>query len=136
VNLEDVAGELAAALATIEGLHVVEWGVERIPALPAAVIALPERLDYDATYGRGSDRIPDQTVLVLKDRPATPEARRVIAEFAVGSGPKSVKAVIEGYTYAACDTPRVVWVEFDAVSYAGVEYLAAMFHLDIAGRGA
>ncbi|MEK8107411.1 hypothetical protein NKG94_23840 [Micromonospora sp. M12] len=56
MDLADLAGELAEALGAIEGLNVPEWGVQRV-ASPAVVITLPERIDYDATYGRGSDHI-------------------------------------------------------------------------------
>lgn len=134
MNLDDVANELRAALTTIDGLNVPEWGVQRITP-PAAVVALPERIDYDATYSRGADRIEDWVVLVLVARPADPEARKAIAEYADGSGPRSVKAAIEAYAFTACDSVTVTSAEFDPVTYAGTEYLAAMFHLDITGRG-
>jgi len=132
--VEDVAGELGVALAAVEGLTVAEWGVQRIHP-PTALVAMPERVDYDATYGRGSDRFPDWSVFVLVARPTDPVARRAIGEYADGSGAKSVKAAVEAHTYTACDSVRVAWCEFDAVTYAGNDYLAAMFHLDITGQG-
>jgi hypothetical protein len=135
VNLDAVAAELGPALATIEGLKVPEWGVQRIHP-PAAVITLPDRIDYDDTYGRGSDRIPDLAVVVLVAHPTQPEARRAIAAYTDGSGPKSVKAAVEAYAYTSCDSVRVAWAEFDTVAYAGTDYLAAIFHLDITGKGA
>lgn len=134
MNLDDVADELGAALATT-GLNVPEWGVQRVSP-PFALIPLPEEITYDMTYGRGGDRIEDWPVLVLLAHPTKPETRRAIAEYADGSGPKSVKAAVEAHTYTACDTVRVGRAEFDVVSYAGTDYLAAMFHLDISGKGA
>lgn len=134
MNLDQVAGEIGTALGSIDGLTVPEWGVRRVVP-PFALISLPERIDYDATYGRGSDRIEDWTVLVLLARPEDPGTRTAIAEYADGSGAKSVKAAIEGYAYAACDSVTVTSAEFDVVKYDGVDYLAAMFHLDITGRG-
>ncbi|MGA5306515.1 hypothetical protein [Micromonospora taraxaci] len=137
MDVQIIADELSAALKTIDGLTVPEWGVQRVSP-PFALIPLPdgEGITYDLTYGRGGDRIPDWPVLVLIDRPARPESRRAIAAYATGSGATSVKEAIEGHTYTACDPPRVASCEFDVVSYAGTDYLAAMFHLDISGKGA
>lgn len=135
MDLEDISGELATALGTIEGLNVPEWGVQRVQS-PAVVITLPERIDYDATYGRGSDHIPDLSVIVLVANPTQPTARKAIAAYADGSGAKSVKAAIEAHEYTSCDSVRVAWAEFDSAKYAGTDYLAAIFHLDITGKGA
>ncbi|MEV4212920.1 hypothetical protein [Micromonospora sp. NPDC049662] len=135
MNLEDVSGELATALGTIEGLNVPEWGVQRVQS-PAVVVTLPERIDYDATYGRGSDHYPDLTVIVLVANPTQPTARQAIAAYADGSGDRSVKAAIEAHEYTSCDSVRVAWAEFDTAKYAGTDYLAAIFHLDITGKGA
>ena len=135
MNLEAVAAELTTALKTITGLRVTPWGIEKITP-PAAVICLPERIDYDATYGRGSDQYPDLTVIVLVGKPAERSARKAIAAYADGSGPQSVKAAVEAHTYTSCDSVRVAWAEFDTARYAAVDYLAAIFHLDITGKGA
>ncbi|MFI1195512.1 hypothetical protein ACH4T9_19955 [Micromonospora sp. NPDC020750] len=135
MNLGAVAEELRAALGVIEGLNVAEWGVKRVQS-PAAVVSLPERVDYDATYGRGSDQLTDMAVLVLIARPTDPATLREVATYADGSGPRSVKAAIEAHTYTSCDSVTVVSAEFERVSYADIEYLAAMFRLDITGRGA
>lgn len=133
MNLANVANELRTALDAIDGLTVPEWGVQRISP-PAALIPLPERVDYDATYVRGQDLIPDLPVLVLVANPTQPEARRAVAAYANGVGPSSVKVAIEAREYIGF-TARVAWVEFDVVQYAGVDYLAAAFHLEISGEG-
>ncbi|MEU5938641.1 hypothetical protein ABZ807_05535 [Micromonospora sp. NPDC047548] len=136
MNLEAVAVDLSTALKTITGLRVPPWGVEKITP-PAAIIALPERITYDGTYGRGSDQYPDLTVVVLVGKPAERSARKAVAAYADGSGPKSVKEAIEAHTYSSCDSVRVAWAEFDEARYnAGGPYLAAIFHLDITGKGA
>ena len=135
MNLESVAGELAAALRTIDGLNVPEWGVQRVHP-PFALVPMPERVTYDNTYQRGRDVIEDWPVLVLVANPAKPEARRAVTAYADGSGPKSVKQAIESHTYTALTAVRVASVDFDVVSYAGPDYLAAMFHLEISGEGA
>lgn len=135
MNLDDVANEVRTALDTIAGLHVPEWGVQRLSSLPAGLVTLPEQITYDATYGRGADQITGMGVIILVPHPSKPEARRSIAVYADGSGPKSVKAAVEAYAYTSCDSLRVASAEFDVASYAGTEYLAAMFHLDITGQG-
>ncbi|MET9303199.1 hypothetical protein ABZX66_28150 [Micromonospora aurantiaca] len=133
MDLDAVAGELGDALKTI-GLNVPEWGVQRV-APPFGLVPLPERVDFDNTYQRGRDVVPDWPLLVLLANPTKPETRRAIAEYAAGSGPKSVKAAIEDHAYTALTAVRVAWAEFDVVSYAGVDYLAGMFHLEISGEG-
>jgi hypothetical protein len=137
MNLADVAEEIRAALDTIAGLRVPEWGEQRINP-PAALVMLPERISYDETYGRGCDRYPDVEVLVLVPNPTTWRAVQDLAPYADGSGSKSVKQAVEAYPYTACDpgAVRVAWCEFDVVKYADVPYLAAIFHLDITGDGA
>lgn len=136
MNLEAVAGEVHTALGAITGLRRPPWGVEKITP-PAAIIALPERIDYDYSgYSRGADRYPDMAVIVLVGKPEQRVSRKAIAAYADGSGPKSVKAAIEAHTYTACDSVRVAWAEFENAKYAGIDYLAAIFHLDIVGKGA
>lgn len=134
MNLDDVAEELATALRTIAGLRVPPWGVEKISP-PAAIIALPERIDFDGTYQRGTDRYPDVPVIVLVGKASERGARKEIAPYAAGSGAKSVKQAIEAHTYTSCDVVNVDWAEFDTAKYAGTDYLAAIFHLKITGSG-
>lgn len=134
MNLELIAGELALALKTVPGMRVPPWGVKAIQP-PAAVIALPERVDYDQTYGRGLDRFPDWPVVVLVGQPEQRASRTRLAKYAAGAGTASVKARLEAYAYTTCDSVSVVWAEPDTAKYAGVDYLAMIFHLDITGKG-
>ncbi|HEV8568981.1 MAG TPA: hypothetical protein VGQ92_18185 [Actinoplanes sp.] len=135
MNLEAVAGEIGTALQTITGLRVPPWGVKQITP-PAAVIALPERIDYDSTFARGSDRFPDLAVIVLVGKPEERASRKALAAYADGSGAQSVKAAVEAYTYTSCSSVRVAWAEPDSAKFAGIDYLAMIFHLDVTGRGA
>lgn len=134
MNLDQVAAELTTALRTISGLRVPPWGVEKITP-PAAIIALPERIDFDGTYQRGTDRYPDLPVIVLVGRPNNRTARKAIAAYAAGSGPTSVKQAIEAHTYTSCDMVHVAWAEFTDATYAGTPYLACIFHCEISGKG-
>jgi hypothetical protein len=137
MNLDDVAEEIRSALKTITGLRVPEWGVQTVVS-PAALVGLPVRIDYDETYQRGSDRYPDLEVYVLVGKPEARAARTALAKYAAGAGSKSVKQAVESYAFTSCDkdSVRVASCEFEEVKYAGVPYLAAIFHLDIIGKGA
>lgn len=134
MNLDQVAAELGAALRTITGLRVPAWGVESISP-PAAVVALPEEIEYDfCGYNRGADRYGDMAVIVLVAKPEERSSRKRIAAYADGAGPKSVKQALEGFTYTTCDVVTVKRAEFDNATYAGTPYLAAIFHVDIVGK--
>jgi hypothetical protein len=135
MDLEEVSEEIRTALGTITGLRRPPWGVESVEP-PAAIVALPERIDFDQTYGRGKDRYPDVPVVILVGAPEDRASRKALAAYADGSGPASVKAVLEAYAWTTCDVVRVAWAEFDNAKYAGIDYLAVIFHLDIFGRGA
>jgi hypothetical protein len=137
MDLADVVDELRAALDTIPDLKVPEWGAQRVTA-PAALVMPPERIVFDETYGRGVDRYPDVEVLVLIANPTSWQAFRELAPYVNGSGPRSVKAALEAFEYTACDGDalQVSEADFDVVAYSGVQYLAAIFHLNIPGKGA
>jgi hypothetical protein len=136
VDLDALSVEIGTALATISGLRVPPWGVEQVQP-PAAVVALPDRIDYDDTYGRGKDRIPDLPVVILVARPEARTSRKALAAYAAGSGAKSVKQVLEAYAWTTCEVVTVNSCEFDQdATYAGVPLLAAIFHLDVIGTGA
>jgi hypothetical protein len=136
MNLDDVAEEMRNALATIDGLRVAQWGAGSVSA-PAGLVGLPVRIDYDDTYVRGSDRYPDLEVYVLVDKPQDRSTRKRLAQYAAGAGDKSVKQAIESYEFTSCDkdSVRVVSCEFEEVKYAGIPYLAAIFHVDLTGDG-
>jgi hypothetical protein len=135
VDLDAVSEELRTALQTIAGLRCPPWGVEEVQP-PAAVVTLPESVDFDETYGRGKDRYPDLQVVVLVGVPEERASRKTLAKYVAGSGAKSVKAVLEAYTWTTCEVVTVLRVDFPRATYAGTPYLAAAFHLEIIGKGA
>jgi hypothetical protein len=57
MNLQAVREEIAARLATIEGLNTFPYRPDKIVP-PAAFPDLPERIDYDGSYERGMDAMP------------------------------------------------------------------------------
>jgi hypothetical protein len=133
MDLNAVVEELATRLDTITGLRVHSEPPGTIDP-PAAVIAYPD-ITYDATYGRGMDRLELPIVLAV-GRISDRISRKQVLEYVQGSGASSVKAVVESGTYTAFDTVRVASVVFDVITIAAVDYLAATFTLDIAGQGA
>jgi hypothetical protein len=104
---------------------------------PAAIVTYPEDYTFDATYGRGMDRMTGEVVVVV-GRPHERQSRDLLTKYVNGSGPESVKALLDGGqgSYDSCDSVRVSGIEFDVVVIGGVEYLGAVFAVDIAGRGA
>lgn len=135
MDLYAVAEEIRTTLATITGLRVPPWGVEAVQ-VPAALVTLPEQVDFDETYGRGKDRYPDLQVVILVGVPEERASLKALAAYVAGSGAKSVKAVLEARAWTTCESVRAVSCDFPRATYAGTPYLAAAFHLDIIGRGA
>lgn len=127
--------ELAARLKTIPKLRVsAEW--VGTPNVPHAIVAMP-RGDFDATYGRGMD-VWELPVVVLVGKVREKSARDNASPYVSGSGPRSIKQVLEDptYEYTTLDTLRVQSFEFDVYTFGAVDYLAAEFILQIAGDGA
>jgi len=134
VDLGAVMDEVGDQLDTIDGLRVYRYPPSDV-AVPAAVVTYPETYSYVMTMRRGGDQMT-LPVVVMVGKVSDRSARDRIAEYAAGSGARSVKTVVEAHSYESCDSVAVTEVEFDVVSMAGVEYLAATFNLDVAGTGA
>ncbi|WP_020385885.1 hypothetical protein [Kribbella catacumbae] len=135
MDLGAVMQAVADRIDTIADLRVYAYPPGTV-APPAAVVTYPGTLTYDATYGRGMDRIPDLTVVLLVGKVSDRASRDLITKWVKGSGATSIKTVVESGTYTAFDTVRVTEVTFDIIAVGAVEHLAATFTLDIAGQGA
>lgn len=136
MDLNAVSDEIRTALGTITGLRTPAWGVMSTSP-PAAIVALPERILFDETYGRGKDHYPDLSVVVLTGSSDERAALKNMAPFVAGSGVKSIKAVLEAYVWTTLESLTVEWCEFEpSMTFAGTPYLAAIFHLKIIGKGA
>lgn len=133
MNITAVREELATLLANVTGLRAFAWPNSSTPP-PVAVVMLPTRLDFDATYQRGSDQV-DLDVVVYVGRTDQRSSYDLISEYCAGSGSKSVKAALEAGTYTSFDSLRVRDVEFGVVTVAAIDYLAATFGLDVIGDG-
>lgn len=135
MNLSTACEEIATRLDTISGLHVHAYPPGSVSP-PCAVVLNPRTGDiqYDQTYGRGMDRIT-LPLLVVAGRATERGANKTIRLYCDGSGTSSVKAVLEAGTYTAFHTIRVMTAGVDGVTWGGVEYLAALFDIDITGQG-
>lgn len=134
MDLNEVADEIAEVLATIDGLRVTGYPPPTV-APPAGIVSYPESVTFDETYGRGMDRIRDWPVAVVVGKATDRTARERIYEYAAATGSSSVKAVLEAHDWVSLDQLRVAEVEFDVVEIGTNKYIAAVFHLDIAGQG-
>lgn len=134
MDLNDVMDEIATQLDTISGLRVHDHPPGSVTP-PAGIVSYPDRVDFDETYGRGMDRIRNLPVVVVVGKATDRTARTRINGYASATGASSVKAVLEAGTYTSFSTIRVASVEFDVVTIGTIDYIAAMFALDIAGQG-
>jgi hypothetical protein len=134
MNLNDVMDEVAAVLDTITGLRVFAYPPPTVVP-PAGIVSYPERIDFDQTYGRGMDKITGLPVILVVGKATDRAARDTAGDWASGSGSKSVKAVFEAHPWTSCHVLTVTACTFDVVTIASVDYIAAMFELDVAGSG-
>lgn len=135
MNLSQVCAELADRAKLIDGLSCLPYPQGTVT--PPALVLLnptPGNLVYDATYGRGMDRMT-LPVIVVAGRSNDLAAHEAIRGYLDGSGPRSIKQVLESGTYTSLHTIRVSTGGVDGVVMAGVEYLAGLLELDIAGQG-
>ena len=73
--------------------------------------------------------------MIVVGRPTDRRTRDLLAAYVAGTGARSIKAVLESGTYTAFQTVRVASADFDVVSIAATDYLAAMFSIEITGSG-
>lgn len=135
MDLNLVMDEIGERLGYIDGLNVFDFPAPTVVP-PAAVLSYPDRVEFDETYGRGMDRIVDLPLFVVEGKADTRNARDRIAEYVAGSGDRSVKAVLESGTYTSFDDIQVTSAVFDVVRIGAIDYIAAIFTLNIAGSGA
>lgn len=137
MDVQAVAEEIAGKAGAISGLRAFAYPVDK-PPLPGAVVALPDDIDYDQTYGRGSDSMTFPLFVFVA---RTPEraAAKALAAYLSGSGSKSIKAAVDNTTsntYTSCDTVTVTRAVTGAYTYNAVEVYGAEFTIEVSGSGA
>lgn len=133
MNLANVMDQVAAQLEGVTGLNVFAFPPDSLTP-PAAVVSYPETYTFDETYGRGSDKL-NLPLVVVVGKVTDRGTRKELAAYCDGSGPKSVKALVESGGYTAFHSIRVTGIDFDAITIGGTDYMAALFTLDITGSG-
>lgn len=133
--LRDVMQELRDRLSALPKLNTYDH-LPGKPAVPCAVVALPEEIKYDLTYGRGLDSMRMEITVLLQQSPSK-SATYSITAYADPTGTHSVKTALEKdiEKYTSCDDVHVVSCEFDIVRYAAVDYLACIFMINVEGQG-
>lgn len=138
MKLADVMNELATRLRQAPSLagRTSEFPIPPASVSPpAAIVAYPSHGDFDETYGRGVDRW-DGVVVIVVGRPTERQTRDLLGKYIDGSGPESVKALLDAEGYVSCDNVRVAGWDTDTYTINGTDYLTAVFPLDIFGPGA
>jgi hypothetical protein len=136
MDVKAVAEELAGKLDNITGLRAFSYPVDKLP-LPGAVVAMPDEIDYDQTYGRGSDSMTFP-LFVFVPRTNERAAAHALGAYLSGSGSKSIKAAVDNTTtntYVACDTVTVTRAVTGAYSYNGADTYGAEFTITVTGSG-
>jgi hypothetical protein len=134
MDLTAVMAEVAVACRTVAGLAVYEW--EQPGRFPAAVVGYPETYRPNTTYGRGIVAIEDLPVLLHVGKSHLRSATKLLTDYLKDTGPKAVVPALQNYAYTTVDHATVTHVDFDTYTLKGGDYLTAVFHLNLAGRGA
>lgn len=136
MTIQAIIEEITGKLSALDSVVAYEWDVKRIASVPAALVGLPERVEYRTTYGRGK-KIRVTAVVLVGDANARASAKALM-EFIETSGERSIfRAVDSQYTaYTTCDDVTVVDCEPDHFRVAGNEYLGAEFAIDVTATGA
>lgn len=135
MNVAAVMDELAAELDTIAGLRVFAYPPDKIDP-PAAIIGYPETITYDTSMGRGTDMI-EFPIFVMVGRLTDRTARDKLAPYLAGSGSASIKGVLRAaLPFVAMASVNVVSATIEVVTMAGLDYLTAVFTVNVYGPGA
>lgn len=135
MNLSTVMEELGAAVGTVAGLRVYPWAASKISP-PGVIFGLPDEIRPNEAYGRGKMRVPDLPLILLVGRASNRTELATLAAYCAGSGSKSLVAALQGYGgFTQIEAITITRIELDAVKLAGIDYLGAIFHLDLIGSG-
>lgn len=137
MDVKAVRDEIGQKLGAIAGLRVYAYVPDKVPP-PGAVVGMPDGIEFDQTYGRGSDEmtIPLWVVVARIDARAGDVA---LVPYLNGSGAKSIKAAVDSTTtntYTSCDTVTVTTAAVGGYTWGGVEMLGAEFTVRVSGSGA
>lgn len=127
-NISTVMDDIGTALATITGLRTFDFPPKSAQP-PFAFVDMPERVWYDESMGRGTDRATFSVVVAVADV-VDRAARDQIAVYAAGSGAQSIRAVLDAANIG--QSVHVQFVEFRPVMLSAGTYAGAVFTVDVA----
>ena len=101
--------------------------------VPAIVVAYPDSMTFDTTFGRGSDSLVLPLLFIIgPGQTSTKDVRDQLSAIIAGAG--GIKAALDGnYAWGSV---RVADAKIEPVSWGAVAYIAAVFQLDIVTPGA
>lgn len=130
-----VMDELKTELSTITGLRTFAYPPDKVDP-PAAIIGYPNSIDFDVSMGRGTDHI-EFPIFLMVGRLTDRTSRDKLAPFLAGSGASSIKGVLKAAEpWVAMASVRVKSATIEVVTMAGMDYLTAVFTVDVFGPGA
>lgn len=132
LDLNAVMDAIGTRLVGVTGLRVYDYAADAASP-PAAIVALPDMVEYDVVAGRGADRVVIP-VTVLVGRVSDRAARDQLAQYVSGAGATSVKTAIEGSDPTmggVAHTVRVMTARVDIVTIGGIDYLGASFEVEV-----
>jgi hypothetical protein len=133
MNLVDVAQQLADRAKTLGRLNTFPHPADAI--VPDALeIELPDVIAFDSTYARGMDEI-ELTVNVLVGKIGDAASARRLMAYLSGSGPRSIKQVLETGNYTAMDSVHVTRAKTAGISVGGQIFLGGQFTVQVVGQG-
>jgi hypothetical protein len=132
LDLGAVMDAIGVRLVGVTGLRVYDYPADAASP-PAAIVSLPEIVEYDVVAARGADRVV-VPVTVLVGKVSDRAARDKLAGYLSGTGPSSVKEAIEGAGSdlgGAAQTVRVQTATVNVVTVGDVDYLGASFQVEV-----
>lgn len=135
MRLGQVITEIGQALNTIDGINVYTYSALKIVP-PAAIVAFPERIEFDIAMTRGGDRYTIPVIIAVAMQSGE-SAFINLEQYLDGreSSTTGVKTALENYAYTSCHSVRVTEATFDGLNIGGIDYLGAEFMVDILGEG-
>jgi len=95
---------------------------------PCVVVAYPEAITFDLTFGRGAD-VATYPVYFITGLTTDKTARDALSDILAGVG--SIKATLDGDLGGVVQSARVTDASVESVTVAGVTYIAAKFNLEV-----
>lgn len=134
MKLSLVMDEIAAKVDTIAGVRVTAFPPPSVQP-PSGFVSYPEKIEYHQTYRGGMTRVTNLPVCLVVGKATDRSARDAVTDYVAETGAKSIKYALENATYTRLYTLVVMSAEFDVVTISGIDYLAAIFTLDVTAPG-